>query len=216
MDQLWMWVGASAAAIVAFELFLLNRQRRLFLLDPLRRHLFVGHARFGTHQGLPPPQLSVPPQLLSNGCEPGLRDGGPNPDSPEAGAAPSPEALEDSQPSAPHQLDVALLYVDSEGRCTAANEAAHQLLRWCQGGGTLNDLLSGNGEDITLLLDRVTREAVVPRYLAVLRRPPALPVEISAIALRDRDSNFWGAALFVRMRDSSVTLADSAGTPSPQ
>ncbi|MGD0947236.1 MAG: hypothetical protein ABSA52_07375 [Candidatus Binatia bacterium] len=76
-------------------------------------------------------------------------------------------------------------------------------------------MLSGIGEDIALLLDRIAREAVVQRYAAVLRRPPAIPVEISAIALRDRDSNFWGAALFVRMRGSDVTSEDSVAAPSP-
>jgi PAS domain-containing protein len=216
MDQLWMWVGAGAAVIAALELFLLNRQRRLFLLDPLRRRFFVRHAHLGTHYGLPFSALSTPPDVPSSNSQPGLPDGGPHPHSPETGAALPPEALEDSQPSAPHPPDVALLYVDPEGRCTAANEAAHRLLHWREEEGTLNDVLSGSREDIELLLDRVTREAVVPRYFAVLRRPPALPVEISAIALRDRDSNFWGTALFVRIRDSNVTLADSAVAPSPQ
>jgi chemotaxis protein histidine kinase CheA len=41
MDQLWMWVGAVAAVIAALELFLLNRQRRVFMLDPLQRRFFV-------------------------------------------------------------------------------------------------------------------------------------------------------------------------------
>jgi hypothetical protein len=41
MDEVWMLVSVCAAAIATFELFLLNRRRRLLLLDPWRRRFFV-------------------------------------------------------------------------------------------------------------------------------------------------------------------------------
>lgn len=189
MDDLWMWVSVSAAVIASFELLLLNRRRRLLLLDPRRRRFFVHHLHPGAGHQLRLPRENVLPARA---------------------------ARDDSRPAAPRRPEVALLYADSEGRCAAANEATRRLLHWHDKEGRLSDVLSGVGEDITLLLDRITREAVVERYPAVLGGGSALPVEISAIALRDRDSNFWGAALFVRMRDSNVTLADSAAVPSPR
>ena len=218
MDELWMWVNVSAAVIATFEVFALNRWRRLLLLDPHRRRFFVRHSHPGVHS-------------LHHEKEPALGIGGagvpacaagqarrPAPprseQSPEADVLPAPE--DNSRPAAPRPPAVALLYVDSEGRCAAANEAARRLLHRHEEEVRLSDVFSGIGEDIALLFDRITREAVVQRYPAVLRGPSAIPVEISAIALRDRDSNFWGAALFVRMRDSDVTRGDSAAAPSPQ
>lgn len=188
MDEMWIWASISAAVIATFELFLLDRRRRMLLLDPQRRRFFGHHSR--------------------PGAEPRLRQ--PRKDDPAAR-----EGVDEFHQVARCRPAVALLYVDSEGRCAAANEAARRLLHWREEEVRLSDVLSGIGKDIALLLDRVAREAVVQRYPAVLRRPPAIPVEISAIALRDRDSNFWGAALFVRMRGSDVTSEDSAAAPSP-
>jgi hypothetical protein len=77
-------------------------------------------------------------------------------------------------------------------------------------------VLSGSGEDIGLLLDRLARKGVVQGYPAVLGGPYAIPVEIDAIALRDRDSNFWGAALLIPMRNVTLTPGGSGAAPSPQ
>jgi steroid 5-alpha reductase family enzyme len=41
MGEVWMLVSVCAAAMATLELFLLNRQRRLLLLDPWRRRFFV-------------------------------------------------------------------------------------------------------------------------------------------------------------------------------
>ena len=186
---MWIWASVTAALIATFELFLLDRRRRMFLLDPQRRRFLVRHSH---------------PRAQSQFRQ-------PRKDAPAA-----PEGVDDFHQAAQCPPAVALLYVDSEGRCAAANEAARRLLHWREQQVRLSDVLSGIGEDIALLVDRVAREAVVERYPAVLRGPLAIPAEISAIALRDRDGNFWGAALFVRMRGSDVTPEDSAAAPSPR
>jgi len=41
MGEVWMLVSVCAAAIATLELFLLNRRRRLLLLDPWHRYFFV-------------------------------------------------------------------------------------------------------------------------------------------------------------------------------
>jgi len=187
MGEIWLFVSVGAAAIATLELFLLNRQRRLLLLDPWRQRFFV--RRQQGRQGVGPAPYGV------------------------EGARGYQHASQGKDVPAPPE--VALLYVDSEGRCAAANEAARRLLHGHGEEGRLSDVLSGSGEDIALLLDRIMREAMVQGYPAVLGGASAIPVEISAIALRDRDSNFWGAAVSVRMRDSGATLGDSAATPSP-
>jgi len=183
-----MWASVSAAVMAGFEMFLLNRRRRLLLLDPRRRRFFVGHLYPEAQHQLRLPKEDVLPMR---------------------------EARDGSRPAAPRRPEVALLYADSGGRCAAANEAARRLLHSPEEEVRLSDVLSGIGEDIARLLDRITREAVVQCYPAVLARLSGVPVEISAIALRDRDSNFWGAALFVRVRDSSLTPANSVAAPFP-
>lgn len=226
MDGIWIWASVSAAVIATFELFLLDRRRRMLLLDPRRRRFFVRNS----HPGVSSLHHEKQPALGIGGAGPstGLRTGVPacaagqarrpapprSEQSPEADVLPAPE--DNSRPAAPRPPAVALLYVDSEGSCAAANEAARRLLHWREEEGRLRDVLSGIGEDIALLLDRVARESVVQRYPAELGRPYAIPVEIDAIALRDRDSNFWGTALFVRMRNADVIGEDSGTAPSPQ
>jgi hypothetical protein len=210
MGEVWMLVSACAAAIATLELFLLNRQRRLLMLDPWRRRLFGRHLRPAVHS------LNQEKQPAAGAAGQARRPAPPfSEQSPRADAAVS-AALDDPQPPVPRPPEIGLLYVDSEGRCTAANEAARRLLHGHEEEVRLSDVFSGSGEDIALLLDRVALEAVVERYPAVLGRPYAIPVEIDAIALRDRDSNFWGTALFVRMCNAAVIGEDSAAARSPQ
>jgi hypothetical protein len=205
-----MLVSACAAAIATLELFLLNRQRRLLMLDPWRRRFFGGHVRSAVRS------VNQDKQPDAGAAGQARRPAPPfSEQSPRAHAAVS-AAIDDPQPPVPRAPEIGLLYVDSEGRCTAANEAARRLLHGCKEEVRLSDVLSGSGEDIALLLDRVALESVVERYPAVFGGPYAIPVEIDAIALRDRDSNFWGTALFVRMRNAAVIGEDSAAAPSPQ
>jgi PAS domain-containing protein len=149
MNEFSLWVSVSAAVIAVIELFLLNRRRRLLLLDPQRRRFFVRHLRLEARHRLRLPRTQ---------------------------ASFAPQALADSQQAAPCPQEVALLYVDSEGRCAAANEAARRLLQSPEEEVRLSDVLSGTGEDITRLLDRITREAVVQCYPAVLARLSGIPV----------------------------------------
>jgi hypothetical protein len=210
MGEVWILVSACAAAMATFELFLLNRQRRLLMLDPWRRRLFGRHLRPAVRC------FNQEKQPAAGVAGQAGRHAPPfSAQSPRADAAVS-AALDDPQPRVPLPPEIGLLYVDSEGRCTAGNEAARRLLHGREEEVRLPDVLSGSDEDIALLLDRVALESVVERYPAVLGRPYAIPVEIDAIALRDRDSNFWGTALFVRMRNAPVIGEDSAAAPSPQ
>jgi hypothetical protein len=210
MDDIWLLVCVGAAAIATLELLLLNRQRRLLLLDAGRRRFFVRRQE-GTPFDVVQDRRGV--EAAPYGIE-GARSH--QHASQEKDVPGPPKAVGDPQPPARRLTEAALLYVDSEGRCTAANEAARRLLHGPAEECRLTDVFSGSGEDLASLLDRVMRQAVVQRYPAVLAGPSAIPVEISAIALRDRDSNFWGAALLIGMRDSGITLGDSAAALSPQ
>jgi hypothetical protein len=205
-----MLVSACAAAIATIELLLLNRQRRLLMLDPRRRRLFGRHLRSPVNSFNQEKQPAAGAAGQVGNPAPPLSD-----QSPRADAA-TPAAVDHSQPPVSQPPEISLLYVDSEGRCTAGNEAARLLLHGHEEEDRLSDVLSGSGEDIAALLDRVALEAVVESYPAVLGRPYAVPVEIDAIALRDRDSNFWGTALFVRMRRAAVIGEDSTAERSPQ
>ena len=49
------------------------------------------------------------------------------------------------------------------------------------------------------LLDRLSRHRVVESHPTALAGANT-PVEISGVALRDRDDNVWGAALMIRRR----------------
>jgi hypothetical protein len=210
MGEVLVLVSVCAAAMATLELFLLNRQRRLLMLDPRRRRLFGRH-------------WCRAAQSLNRERQPAAAAPGqaPTPAPPSSEQSPGAYArvcgaLDDPRPPVPRPAEIGILYVDSEGRCAAGNEAARRLLPGLEEGGSLSDVLSGNGEDIALLLDRVAREAVVERYPATLGRPYTIPVEIDAIALRDRDSNFWGTALFVSMCKAAVIGADSTAARSPQ
>jgi len=106
--------------------------------------------------------------------------------------------------------DEGIMYVDAEGRCTFANQPARDLLHWSSGDLTLGDVLAGGKLESAALLRSLARQGLVEQHLTALAGPLRAPLEISAVALRDRDDNLWGAALFIRRQAAVSVLAESA------
>jgi hypothetical protein len=93
--------------------------------------------------------------------------------------------------------DRAVLYVDAAGRCTLADDAARALLRWNGGELSLADVVGGGVPEAAELLATLARNGAIEARPTRLRIPPDLPVDLSAVAVRDRDDNLWGAAFFI-------------------
>ena len=91
----------------------------------------------------------------------------------------------------------AVLYVDAAGRCTLADDAARALLRWTGGELSLADVVGGGIPEAAELLALLARNGAIESRPTRLRIPPDLPVDLSAVAVRDRDDNLWGAAFFI-------------------
>ena len=91
----------------------------------------------------------------------------------------------------------AVLYVDAAGRCTLADDAARALLRWNGGELSLADVVGGGVPEAAELLATLARNGAIEARPTRLRIPPDLPVDLSAVAVRDRDDNLWGAAFFI-------------------
>lgn len=92
--------------------------------------------------------------------------------------------------------ETGVLYVDSGGHCTLADSGARDLLHLGAAAITLRDLLPGGAAESAELLQALERQGVVERHGTAVLGAPA--VDIRAVALRDRDDNFWGAALFLQ------------------
>ena len=97
--------------------------------------------------------------------------------------------------------NVGIVYVDLAGRFTFATESARDLLAWHSGELALGDVLEGGSGQCSALLDLVARQEVADQPLALLAGGRRQQFEISALALRDRNGNMGGAALFLRRRD---------------
>ena len=91
-----------------------------------------------------------------------------------------------------------IVYVDAAGRFTFANQAARDLLHWTSGDLALSDVLAGGAGESTTLLQAVARQELIQERVTWRAGPSSVPLDVSALALRDRDGNLWGAALFIR------------------
>ncbi len=100
-------------------------------------------------------------------------------------------------PTAHHALTEAILCLDPEGRCTGANLAARRLLQGRPDEITLSDCLPGGTEEASRMLAAVAHCGRVEWDTVVNAQPSPALFHIHALALRDRDNNFWGAALFI-------------------
>ena len=96
------------------------------------------------------------------------------------------------------RADEGIVHVDVTGRFTFATQTARDLLCWQTGDLGLGDVLTGGAEQSAALLDSVARQEVVDAPVTLLAGGLPQRFEISALALRDRNGNMWGAALFIR------------------
>jgi hypothetical protein len=179
---IWSLSLVALAVFAVAALRWLNRQRGLFLGDPQRRRFFVhymqrmAHALTQERPVIPRfPPVSVPLHQLK---------------APAGHEVPGAQGRRNG--------DQGVAYVDAEGRCTFANETARDLLHWYKGELALSDVLAGGPEECAALLAALAQQGTVEPHPTSLSGPRAMPVELSAVALRDRDDNFWGAAFFIR------------------
>ena len=91
-----------------------------------------------------------------------------------------------------------IMYVDAAGHFTFANQTARELLHWTSGELALSDVLVGGSGESTALLEAVARQELIQQRTVWRAGSASLPLDVSALALRDRDGNLWGAALFIR------------------
>ena len=62
----------------------------------------------------------------------------------------------------------------------------------------LSDVLAGGSEESIALLEAGARQEVIEQPVTLLAGAARARMDVSALALRDRDGNLWGAALFIR------------------
>lgn len=205
-----LWVAVLLGMIgagVLIQLLALTRQRRLFLRDPQRRRFFLDYVQRRTVAPSPSPQrslIAVPP--------PSAPDSPAPPEALPAGAAGAAAAA--TAPVAASAVAEAVVYVDASGECTFGNQAARDLLHWSAGNLALRDVLAGGRGESDALMESLVRRGLVEQHPSILAGPSRAPLEISAVAVRDRDDNLWGAALFIR-RPAAAPAALGNDRPVP-
>jgi PAS domain-containing protein len=90
-----------------------------------------------------------------------------------------------------------IVYIDADGRCTFINQAARTLLQWDDRNLALSDVLAGGAAESAELVEALKRQGLVEQHRTSLAAAASIPLELSAVALRDRDDNLWGAAVFI-------------------
>lgn len=190
MPDIWTWLTIGAAPALVLELYALHRYRRRLRLDFRKQGL----------RTLRPAQKGEWKRAM---------------ESEEAGL-PTHEPFEAwggvfQQPAGavPATTGEAILCFDPAGRCTTANLAAHELLRWSPEQTMLSECLGGGAQ----ILAAVAHQGVVELDAVVSTLPSPAMFRIRAVALRDRDNNFWGAAVFIH--PPAITPAGAASPPPP-
>ena len=112
-----------------------------------------------------------------------------------------------SNPHVPAVPERAVLYVDATGRCTLADDAARALLQWTSGELSLADVVAGGVPEAAHLLATLARDGAIDVHATRLRTPHDLPADLTAVAIRDRDDNLWGAAFFIHGTRARATDA---------
>ncbi|MBI4515893.1 MAG: hypothetical protein HY699_08775 [Deltaproteobacteria bacterium] len=119
-------------------------------------------------------------------------------------------------PAWPRMLDQpasadGLIVATPDGQCTYITAGARTLLGLDGSAGTscrLHALLrDGEREATGILADLRARPLLAARRVRPAARPE-LPIEVAAVALRDRAGNLWGAALLLR---SAALATDPQG-----
>ena len=176
-----LWIALMVViGMVGLQLAALAKQRRLFLRDPQRRRFFLGYVTGDDVASRP-------------------RPGNGDATEPATSAGTDPSARRAPSAATPAAADAeAVVYVDASGQCTFANQAARELLHWNAGDLSLRDMLAGGRGESDALMESLARRGLVEQHPSTLAGPTRAPLEISAVAVRDRDDNLWGAALFIR------------------
>jgi len=171
-------------------LLVLDRQRRLFLHDSQRRRFLVLYMATPAEPARPLSQRG--PGTSSVGAEAQLP--APQASNPVPAAQPEERRATTAAPAAPQSADQGVLLVDTTGHCTFADDTARTLLQWHSDTLALGDLLGG--QRWISVLATLARDGQVELAAGTDRVPT--PLRINVVALRDREDNLWGAALFVR------------------
>ncbi len=198
---LWVALLAAIGLGAVVPLLLLNRQRRLFLLDPRRRRFFLRYIQ----RAASPPALPLR-NAARNAAPATVETPNVTPPAAPANGASATGAAPDAPQAASHPAD-AVVYVDAKGQCTFANQAARELLHWRTGDLALRDVLAGGSGESDALLESLARRGLVEQHPSTLAGPTRAPLEINAVAVRDRDDNLWGAALFIRRASGAPAAA---------
>jgi PAS domain-containing protein len=178
----WITLLAVIGIAAAIQLIALNRQRRLFLSDPQRRRFFLSYIKRA--ESIAASHSRAGETLVAAPAAPG----------PSAAPSPTPASVSVTASSP----DDAVVYVDATGECTFANQAARDLLHWSTGSLALRDVLAGGRGESDALMESLARRGLVEQHPSTLAGPTHALLEISAVAVRDRDDNLWGAAVFIR------------------
>ena len=192
---LWIALLVVIGMGALVQLIALHRQRRLFLSDPQRRRFLLSYVQRRTG-ATPASSPRAAARLLK---------------APNAPAAAARQTSPASSPSSAAAVSSeAVVYVDATGQCTFANQAARELLHWNTGNLALRDVLAGGRGESDALMESLGRRGLIEQHPSTLAGPTHAPLEINAVAVRDRDDNLWGAALFIRRAGG----APAAGAPS--
>lgn len=127
----------------------------------------------------------------------------------QAAEEPSRQAEKEVKPSvaAEKPPQAGVLYIDPSGRCMSADLGAGRPLAWSASELRLDAVLAGGAREAAAVLQTLAQSGVLERYVTCVAG--TIPMALRGIALRDRDDNLWGAALFLE------PLSASAATPPP-
>ncbi|HVM98154.1 MAG TPA: hypothetical protein VMT89_17295 [Candidatus Acidoferrales bacterium] len=118
-----------------------------------------------------------------------------------------PQLVPPSSPEAstaePQQF-AGMILIDPTGHCVYRD--AH-LARPAQNASSLDALLEGGQIEADVVLEKLHRNGKLEPYTTLIAG--AVAVALSGIALRDRDDNFWGAALFLESVASATPAISS-------
>ncbi len=103
-----------------------------------------------------------------------------------------------------------IVYIDATGHCTFANRAARELLHWRTGELLLRDVLVGGTQESAALLEELAQHGSVESHATALAGASPEPLELSGVALKDRDDNLWGAALSIHPPGAASPTADAS------
>jgi hypothetical protein len=225
---LWTWLLIGSAVLAAAEIILLHRARRVFLCAAGRRSRVISWnprsvsaawrriaralpaasapQRQRKHavdhilevMGAPATPVEPPQPTAAAGQESTLDDSDALVAAPMMSPGEAPGGAKEPAAASAADANVGIVYVDLAGRFTFATQFARDLLAWQSGELTFSDVLEGGRAECTALLDLVARQEVTDQPLRLLAGGRWQEFEIRALALRDRNGNMWGAALFLR------------------